>query len=214
MNSRVVTADVLRDTPEGPRLVGSACAACGAVAFPAQASCPRCTGTDTAERLLAPTGTLWTLTVQRFPPKTPYLAADGPVAPFGVGYVDLGEVIVESRLVASSADELRIGMAVELVVVPFHTRPTARQQLTYAFSGSGGAMTEVAIVGIGIHPFGRTPGMSGRASRVRTPPAPRCATPASAWGDVQFAFGGSSAAGNADALVADLGLTGIEFVNV
>ena len=34
------------------------------------------------------------------------------------------------------------------------------------------------------------------------------------WNDVQFAFGGSDAAGNADALVADLGLTGIEFVNV
>ena len=31
---------------------------------------------------------------------------------------------------------------------------------------------------------------------------------------MQFAFGGSDAAGNADALVADLGLTGIEFVNV
>ena len=31
---------------------------------------------------------------------------------------------------------------------------------------------------------------------------------------MQVAFGGSYAAGNADALVADLGLTGIEFVNV
>jgi uncharacterized OB-fold protein len=136
VNSRVVTADVLRDTSEGPRLIGSACGGCGAVAFPAQASCPRCTGTGTAERLLPPTGTLWTFTIQGFPPKTPYLAADGPVAPFGVGYVDLGEVIVESRLVASSADELRIGMAMELVVVPFHTSADGEEQLTYAFRGA------------------------------------------------------------------------------
>lgn len=74
-------------------------------------------------------------------------------------------------------------------------------------------MTDVAIVGIGIHPFGRTPGMSGRAQGAH---AARAALRDAGitWGDVQFAFGGSSAAGNADALVADLGLTGIEFVNV
>lgn len=132
--ARVVTADVLRSTPEGPRLIGSSCAGCGAVTFPAQASCPRCTGTDTAEHLLRSTGPLWSFTVQGFAPKSPYLAADGPPAPFGVGYVDLGEVIVESRLVACSPDELRIGMAMELVVVPFHTSESGEQQLTYAFA--------------------------------------------------------------------------------
>lgn len=136
MTGRVVTADVLRSTPDGPRLIGSACAGCGAVTFPAQASCPRCTGTDTAEHLLPPAGTLWSFTIQGFAPKTPYLAADGPAAPFGVGYVDLGEVIVESRLVATSADELRIGMAMELVVVPFHTSASGADQLTYAFKGA------------------------------------------------------------------------------
>jgi acetyl-CoA acetyltransferase len=71
----------------------------------------------------------------------------------------------------------------------------------------------VAIVGVGIHPFGRTDGVSGRqqgavAARVALRDA------GIGWSDVQVAFGGSYAAGNADALVADLGLTGIEFVNV
>ena len=38
--------------------------------------------------------------------------------------------------------------------------------------------------------------------------------PASTWHDVQFAFGGSDSAGNADTLVSDLGLTGLPFINV
>ena len=34
------------------------------------------------------------------------------------------------------------------------------------------------------------------------------------WDDVQFAYGGSEAAGNADTMVADLGPTGVPFINV
>ena len=34
------------------------------------------------------------------------------------------------------------------------------------------------------------------------------------WADIQFAFGGSSAAGNADAALPRLGLTGVQFINV
>ena len=71
----------------------------------------------------------------------------------------------------------------------------------------------VAIVGVGIHPFGRTDGVSGRQQgAIAARAALRDA--GIGWSDVQVAFGGSYAAGNADALVADLGLTGIEFVNV
>lgn len=74
-------------------------------------------------------------------------------------------------------------------------------------------MTDVAIVGIGIHPFGRTEGVSGRAQgAVAARAALRDA--GASWPDMQFAFGASDAAGNPDTIVADLGLTGIEFVNV
>ena len=87
------------------RLVGSRCGTCGAVTFPAQASCPRCTGEDVSAHPLADRGTVWASTVQRFSPKTPYLGADGSLPPFGVGYVDLaGEVLVETRLVGDPAD--------------------------------------------------------------------------------------------------------------
>ena len=73
--------------------------------------------------------------------------------------------------------------------------------------------SHVAIVGIGIHPFGRHPGMTGRqqgAYAVRE--ALRDA--GIGWVDVECAFGGSVAAGGADTLVSDLGLTGLPFINV
>jgi acetyl-CoA C-acetyltransferase len=74
-------------------------------------------------------------------------------------------------------------------------------------------VTEVAIVGIGIHPFGRTDGVSGRDQGAVAARA-ALADAGIGWDQVQCAFGGSDAAGNADAIVNDLGLTGIEFVNV
>jgi acetyl-CoA C-acetyltransferase len=74
-------------------------------------------------------------------------------------------------------------------------------------------VTDVAIVGIGIHPFGRTDGMSGRAQGTFAARA-AMADAGIGWTDVQFAVGGSYESGNPDALVADLGLSGIEFINV
>ncbi|HET7202953.1 MAG TPA: thiolase family protein [Steroidobacteraceae bacterium] len=72
---------------------------------------------------------------------------------------------------------------------------------------------KVAIVGIGIHPFGRTPGSSGLQQGAYAARA-ALADAGVRWRDVQFAFGGSYSAGNADALGNELGLTGIPFINV
>jgi acetyl-CoA C-acetyltransferase len=72
---------------------------------------------------------------------------------------------------------------------------------------------DVAIVGIGIHPFGRHDGVSGRQQGAHAARA-ALADAGIGWKDVQFAFGGSDAAGNADTLVSDLGLTGLPFINV
>jgi acetyl-CoA C-acetyltransferase len=72
---------------------------------------------------------------------------------------------------------------------------------------------KVAIVGIGIHPFGRTPGMSGRDQGALAA-RQALADAGVGFAQMQFAFGGSHEAGAADTLVADLGLTGLPFVNV
>ena len=74
-------------------------------------------------------------------------------------------------------------------------------------------MNDVCIIGIGIHPFGRTPGRSGRDQGVVAVRG-ALADAGLAWRDIQFAFGGSSAAGAADIMVNELGRTGLPFVNV
>jgi len=72
---------------------------------------------------------------------------------------------------------------------------------------------DVAIIGIGIHPFGRT---SSRTGLQQGAYAARLALRDAGveWRDIEFAFGGSASAGNADALGNELGLTGIPFINV
>jgi acetyl-CoA acetyltransferase len=73
-------------------------------------------------------------------------------------------------------------------------------------------MSDVAIVGIGIHPFGRheLSGLEQGAVAARA----ALADAGIEWSDVQYAFGGSAAAGAADTMVSTLGLTGLPFINV
>lgn len=72
---------------------------------------------------------------------------------------------------------------------------------------------DVAIVGIGMHEFGRTEGVSGMDQGVIAVRR-ALADAGAAWSDMQFAFGGSMAAGAADTMVSTLGLTGLQFINV
>ena len=95
------------------RLVGSRCGTCGAVTFPAQASCPRCTG-GTCPPTPSPTAArCGRRRCSASAPRRRTSEPTGRSAPFGVGYVDLaGEVIVEARLsVTPSAADRRAGAA-------------------------------------------------------------------------------------------------------
>jgi acetyl-CoA acetyltransferase len=74
-------------------------------------------------------------------------------------------------------------------------------------------MSDVYIIGAGIHPFGRTDHRSGRDQGVY---AVRQALDDAGleWSDIQCAYGGSAASGAADIMVNELGLTGLPFINV
>lgn len=115
-----------------PRLIGGRLPS-GEIVFPMpQGDAAR----DVEPVKLSRRGRLWSWTSQEFLPKEPY---EGPGAgpgegppdfrPFLLGYVELpGEVIVESRIVDATLDELELGMAMEFCIVPFNDRHT-----TFAF---------------------------------------------------------------------------------
>jgi len=128
-----VAQGILTWSSEEPQLIGSRCAACKIVTFPVQDSCPRCPSTDMTEHLLPRRGHLWAWTTQEFPPPSPpYLGPTGDAfVPYGVGYVELGEVRVETRL--TEMQGLRAGMEMELVIVPFRTDDDGNEVVTFAF---------------------------------------------------------------------------------
>jgi acetyl-CoA acetyltransferase len=74
-------------------------------------------------------------------------------------------------------------------------------------------MHDVAIIGVGIHPFGRFGDKSAidmGAEAIRA----ALADAGVEWNQIQFAFGGSFEVDNPDAVVARLGCTGIPFMDV
>jgi uncharacterized OB-fold protein len=120
---------------EPPRLAGAKCTRCGTVAFPAQDGCARCTGDDMAAITLPERGRLWTWTRQSFEPKPPYRTPATGFEPYGVGYVDLGEVIVEARLAGDEA-QWEIGAPMRLTLLPVW-EAAGTTTVTYAFAPAG-----------------------------------------------------------------------------
>jgi uncharacterized OB-fold protein len=124
---------------ESPRLIASRCRDCAEVAFPAQAGCPNCTGQSTEEIRLSPRGTLWTWTIQRFPPPPPYIGDRDDFTPYGVGYIELPEgVRVEARLTINDPEKLAIGMEMELVLEEFDAAGEEAARMTFAFAPVAG----------------------------------------------------------------------------
>ena len=139
MTTRVpVAPGIFRWPSDTPTLLGSRCAQCGNHVFPVQDGCPRCTSDVNETVELSTRGTLWTWTVQGFPPKAPPYVGDASpegFRPFGVGYVELpGQLKVESRLTVADPDELHIGMEMELVFEPLGADEDGNEVVTYAFA--------------------------------------------------------------------------------
>ncbi len=133
-----VAEDIFTWPSDEPRLIGSRCVACGNHMFPQQRGCPKCSGSETETVELGRTGTLWTWTVQGYPPKSPPYAGNvdpKTFEPYGVGYVELpGEVKVEARLTVADPDKLEIGMELEMVLVPLYINDDGDEVVTFAFA--------------------------------------------------------------------------------
>ncbi|KAB2340389.1 Zn-ribbon domain-containing OB-fold protein [Actinomadura rudentiformis] len=116
-----------------PRLAGSRCPGCATVTFPRRGSCPRCPSGTMAAHTLPERGVVWSWTVQEFEPKPPYRRLGEAFVPYAVGYVDLGVVIVESRLDVPR-ERLRIGLPVRLTMIPAFLGEDGTEVHTFAFS--------------------------------------------------------------------------------
>lgn len=118
---------------DGPRLLGGRRKADGKIVFPL----PQGAQADQFDAIdLAREGRLWSYTVQRFRPKTPYAGPgdDRNFRPYAVGYVELpGQVIVESRLQTDDFSALKLGMPMRLTLEPFNEDPDGTEVLIYAF---------------------------------------------------------------------------------
>ncbi len=139
MPTQVPIADGLFTWPsDAPALLASRCPACANHMFPMQDGCSRCGGASTETVELGRRGTLWTWTVQSYPPKAPPFAGNADpetFVPYGVGYVDIdGKLLVESRLTVSDPARLEIGMEVEMVVDPLFVNADGDEVVTFAFA--------------------------------------------------------------------------------
>ncbi|MEM9384805.1 MAG: OB-fold domain-containing protein [Pseudomonadota bacterium] len=117
-------------------LLGSRCQACGEVFFPKVKACANCASQDVVTHALGYEGTLWSWTVQRFPPKAPY--DDGlpreQFKPFGVGLVEMaGGVKIKAR-VRLSSNTLRVGERLVLGTVLLRHQADGSGISTYEFS--------------------------------------------------------------------------------
>src|SRR3546814_18739862 len=78
-------------------------------------------GEGAYERIELPqSGTLWTFTIQRIPPKNPpYVGVTNPddSEPSGVGYVSLGDEHMSVRRLVDDTEILRIGMQLHGIAV-------------------------------------------------------------------------------------------------
>ena len=128
MTSRPVADHVFNDGAD-PHLLGGKHRSTGRIVFPLPDD-----AANYESCRLPNAGKLWSFTIQRFRPKTPPYIGPEAFEPFALGYVELpGMVIVESRLTGVDFDQLRIGMPMKLVIVPFCTAADGATLTTFAF---------------------------------------------------------------------------------
>ncbi len=109
----------------------------GQVVFPR----PQGAEEDDFQRIeLPPSGTLWTYTVQRIPPKNPpFAGVNSPedYQPYAVGYIQFGDQVMIEGRIAGDPDSLEIGMRMDSVTLSFPT-PDGAEMTTYAFAPANG----------------------------------------------------------------------------
>lgn len=125
-----------------PHLIGSACPQCGTYVFPPVVSAntsycpnPACCGSQLEQVQLSRHGTLWSYTENHYAPPPPYPAVE-PFEPFAVAAVELADegLIVLGKVAAgTSAADLTVGMAMELITMPLFIDEDGVERIVYGW---------------------------------------------------------------------------------
>ena len=126
------------DDTGAAHLLGSKCPTCGTYVFPPRPdNCPNpgCTADELDRVPLSTRGTLWSYTENRYQPPPPYPQSD-PFEPFAVAAVQLADegIIVLGKVVEGTlAEDLKVGMEMELTTMPLYTDDDGVQHSVYAW---------------------------------------------------------------------------------
>ena len=104
---------VLKETSDGPVLVGNTCAACGRVHFPKVEFCPHCYSQELTDRELSREGILHAYTVTRVP-----LDHFDPPHALGIVLLPGDKLSVLTPLALDEDQEVALGTPMELRVAP------------------------------------------------------------------------------------------------
>lgn len=134
-NGVPVVEGLFAETPDGPRLLGSKCATCGAPYFPKAQVChnPNCAQTKMEDAAFGPRGTLWSLAIQNYPPPAP-AKYDEPYTPYAMGVVDLDDGLrVMGRISTADPQSVQPDVTVELVLEPLCHKEDGTPVITWKF---------------------------------------------------------------------------------
>jgi len=135
MTAAPVAEGLFAETAEGPRLLGSTCATCGTPYFPKSPVCrnPACANSRMEDAGFGPKGTLWSYTVQYYPPPPP-AKYDEPYVPYALAIIDLPEGLrVLARISTGTPEDVVVGADVELVIEKLYTAADGSDVLTWKF---------------------------------------------------------------------------------
>lgn len=135
VNERVPAVEGLfTEEADGARLLGSRCADCGTPYFPRSERChhPECGGTRVEDAAFGPHGTLWSYSIQNYPPPSP-ARYDEPYSPYALAVVDLDDGLRVVGRIADGADGLSVGVPVELVLGSLCTQEDGSELISWMF---------------------------------------------------------------------------------
>ena len=115
-NATPAVEGLFRAADDGARLLGSRCASCQTPYFPKSELCHNadCDDSKMQDAEFGPRGTVWSYSVQNYPPPPPAVTAD-PYEPYALGVVDLEDGLrVVGRLTTTDPDQVKVGARVGL----------------------------------------------------------------------------------------------------